>query len=99
MSLDMYEMIYTLLLLIILGTFIVTFPITKRLGRVMEEWMSLRREAAPEREAVGRIETTVEAIGQRLQAVEQRAELMVERQEFMESLMDQQRRTLLPPGE
>ena len=99
MSLDMHEMIYSLLLVIILGTFIVTFPIMKRLGRIMEEWLTLRRESAPQRDALGRIETAVEAIGQRLQAVEQRSELVVERQEFMESLMDQQRRTLIPPGE
>jgi len=99
MSLDMAEMIYTLVMMILLGTFIVTIPITRRLGRVMEEWIALRRESAPNRGSLDRIETAVGAIGQRLDAVEQRTDLVGERQEFIESLMDEQRRTALPPGQ
>jgi len=92
-------MIYSFLMLLILGTFVVTFPIMRRLGRIMEEWIVFRRESVPERETLKRIETSVDAIGQRLESVEQRTDLIGERQEFMESLMDQQRRTPLLPGE
>ena len=99
MPADVAEMVYTLLMALLFGTFVVTFPIMRRLGRIMEEWIAFRRESVPERETLKRIETSVEAIGQRLESVEQRTELMGERQEFMESLMDQQRRTPLLPGE
>jgi hypothetical protein len=99
MSLEIVEMIYTLVMLLVVGTFVVTFPITRRLGRLTEEWIAARRESVPERQSLARIESTVENIGRRLEALEQRTEFVGERQEFVESLLEQQRRTPLLPGE
>ncbi len=53
----------------------------------------------PEREALDRIETAVEAIGQRVESMEQRLELVGERQDFMESLMETERRGRLGAGD
>jgi hypothetical protein len=99
MSIDIAEMIYTLVMLLILGTFILAFPITRRLGRIMEEWIALKRDTVPERETLDRIETVVGAIGQRVESLEQRLDLVGERQDFMESLLETERRGRLGPGE
>ncbi len=37
MPIEIAEMIYILIMLLLIGTFILAFPITKRLGRIMEE--------------------------------------------------------------
>jgi len=95
---DYAGMIFSLLMMILIGTFVLAFPITRRLGRIMEEWLVIRRGSVPERETLHRIERTVESVGQRLEAVEQRLDLVGERQEFTESLLEQQRRVELPPG-
>lgn len=99
MPIDIAEMIYTLLMLFLIGIFILAFPITRRLGRVMEEWVALKRDTVPERDALDRIETAVGAIGQRMEAMEQRMDLVGERQDFMESLLETERRGRLGPGE
>ena len=99
MPIDIAEMIYTLVMVLIIGTFILAFPVTKRLGRIMEEWIALRRDSAPEREALDRIETAVESIGQRVETLEQRMEITGERQEFMESLLETERRGRLQSGD
>ena len=99
MPIDVAEMIYTLIMLLLIGTFILAFPITKRLGRIMEEWIALRRNSIPEREALTRIEATIGAVDQRLESLEQRINLMGERQDFMESLMEPERRRKLQPGD
>ena len=49
---------------------------------------TLRRDSAPEREVLDRIETAVESIGQRVETLEQRMEIAGERQEFMKSLLE-----------
>jgi len=99
MPIEIAEMIYILIMLLLIGTFILAFPITKRLGRIMEEWIALRRDFMPEREALDRIETAVEVIGQRVESLEQRLELVGERQDFMESLMETERRGRLGAGD
>ena len=70
-----------------------------RSDRIMEEWIALRRDSAPKREALDRIETAVESIGQRVETLEQRMEITGERQEFMESLLETERRGRLQSGD
>jgi hypothetical protein len=65
----------------------------------MEEWIALKRDTVPERETLDRIETVVGAIGQRVESLEQRLDLVGERQDFMESLLETERRGRLGPGE
>lgn len=99
MPIEIAEMIYVLLMLLLVGTFILAFPITKRLGRIMEEWIALRQDSMPERETLDRIETAIESIGQRVESLEQRSELVGERQDFMESLLETERRGRLGAGD
>lgn len=98
MPIDVIEFIFAFLMVLTVGTFILLFPITRRLGRIMEEWISLRRGSLPDRDAIDRIESTLEAISHRLESMDQRVDLVGERQEFMESLMERQRLTGSSPS-
>ena len=49
MPVEIAAMIFAFLTVTVVGLLIVTVPITRRLGRVLEEWMEMRREGAPER--------------------------------------------------
>jgi len=93
MGTDVIEFIFAFVMLLTVGTFALLFPISRRLGKIMEEWIARRRGSLPERDAIERIETTLESISQRLESMDQRVDLVGERQEFMESLMEQQRLT------
>jgi hypothetical protein len=90
---DVIEFIFAFVMLVTVGTFALLFPISRRLGRIMEEWIQLRRGSLPERDTIDRMEKTLEAISHRLESMDQRVDLVGERQEFMESLMEQQRLT------
>ena len=90
---DAIDFIFAFVMLLTVGTFVLLFPITRRLGKIMEEWIALRRGSLPERDSIERMERTLEAINHRLESMDQRVDLVGERQEFMESLMEQQRLT------
>lgn len=93
MPLFVIEFLLWFLVFLTVCTFILVFPITRRLGRIMEEWIALRRDSVPERATLGRIEDTLASMNQRLESVEQRLDLAGERQEFIETLLEQQRLT------
>lgn len=87
------EFIFIFLMMLTVGTFVLLFPITRRLGRIMEDWVALRRGSLPDQEQIGRMSQALDNMNHRLEAIEQRVDLVGDRQEFMESLMDQQRLT------
>ena len=93
MPMDVIEFVFAFVMLVTVGTFALLFPVSRRLGKIMEEWIALRRGSVPERDAIDRMEQTLESISQRLESMDQRVDLVGERQEFMESLMEQQRLT------
>ena len=93
MPIDVIEFIFAFLMVLTVGTFVLLFPMARRLGRIMEDWVALRRGSLPDRDAIDRIESTLEAISHRLESMDQRVDLVGERQEFLESLMERQRLT------
>jgi hypothetical protein len=93
MPLFVIEFLLWFLVLLTVGTFILLFPITRRLGRIMEEWIALRRDSVPERATLSRIEDTLASMSHRLESVEQRMDLAGERQEFIETLLERNRLT------
>jgi hypothetical protein len=100
MPIDVAEMIYTLLMILLIGTFILAFPITKRLGRVMEEWIQLRRESLPDRDSLAATESRLQAVEQQLDSLGQSVALIADRLEFTESLMESgQRRSIARQAE
>ncbi|MFQ5678741.1 MAG: hypothetical protein ACE5HP_04710 [Gemmatimonadota bacterium] len=93
------EMIGALGATFLIGTFIILFPISRRFGRVMEEWIRLRRESTPDRERLERIGSEVQEVRQLLDGLDRRVDLISERQEFTESLLEARRAAALPPEE
>ena len=81
----------------LVGTFIILFPISRRLGKAIEEWIKLRHESTPERDLLARIEVELHELRNQVEGLDQRMDFLAERQEFTESLIDQRRRTALPP--
>lgn len=97
MPIEIAELLAILTGLFLVGTFILLFPISRRLGKAIEEWVRIRREATPERDLLARIEVELIEMRNQFEGLEQRLDFLAERQEFTESLIDQKRRISLPP--
>ena len=91
------EMIGALGATFLIGTFVILFPISRRLGRVLEEWIKLRRESSPDRELLDQLGVEVREVRQLLEGIDQRVDLISERQEFTDSLLEARRARTLPP--
>jgi hypothetical protein len=91
------ELLAILAMFFLVGTFIILFPISRRLGKAIEEWVKIRHESSPERDLLARIEVDLLELRSQFDGLDQRLDFIAERQEFTESLIDQKRRTALPP--
>jgi len=91
------ELLAILAMFFLVGTFILLFPISRRLGKAIEEWVKIRHESSPERDLLARIEVDLLELRSQFDGLDQRLNFIAERQEFTESLIDQKRRTALPP--
>ncbi len=91
------EMIGAIVIILVIGTFILLFPLSRRLGRVLEEWIKLRQETSPDRDTLARLETEVRELRQSVEGGDQRMGLLAERQDFMESLVEAKKTAALPP--
>jgi len=91
------EMIGAVVIILVIGTFILLFPLSRRLGRVLEEWIKLRQETSPDRDTLARLENEVREVRQFVEGVDQRVGLLAERQDFMESLIEAKKTAALPP--
>jgi hypothetical protein len=92
------ELIAILVMVFMLGTFVLLFPLSRRLGRVMEEWIQLRHEASPDRERLERIEAGLRQLHGEFESMEQRMQLMGDRQDFLESLAESRKTESLGSG-
>ena len=97
MSQAIAEMIGAVVILLVIGTFILLFPLSRRLGRVLEEWIKLRQETSPDRDTLARLENEVRELRQSVEGGDQRMGLLAERQDFMESLVEAKKTAALPP--
>ena len=91
------EMIGAVVIILVIGTFILLFPLSRRLGRVLEEWIKLRQETSPDRDTLARLENEVREVRRFVEGVDQRVGLLAERQDFMESLIEAKKTAALPP--
>ncbi len=91
------EMIGPVLAILLIGTFILLFPLSRRLGRVLEEWIKLRQDTSPDRDTLARLENDVREVRRFVEGVDQRVGLLAERQDFMESLIEAKKTATLPP--
>ena len=74
-------------LLLIAGV-ILLFPVARRLGAFMEEWIKLRREQAVDQDQLGDLRGELRDMRQLLETVDSRMDLLGERQDFVESLIE-----------
>ncbi len=97
MSEAIAEMIGAVVILLVIGTFILLFPLSRRLGRVLEEWIKLRQETSPDRDTLARLVSEVRELRQSVEGGNQRMGLLAERLDFMESLVEAKKTAALPP--
>jgi hypothetical protein len=72
----------------VIGLLLVTIPVTRRLGRVLEEWMKMRREGAPDRAALDGVTEELRSLGRHVEALDDRMQILTDRQDFTESLIE-----------
>lgn len=98
MPYEIAELVAILLMVFMIGTFILLFPLSRRLGKVMEEWLQLRQDSSPDRDRLARIEDGIRLLHQQSESLEQRVSLIGERQDFLESLTEPRTRDALSSG-
>jgi hypothetical protein len=97
MPYEIAELLAILAMFFLVGTFILLFPISRRLGKAIEEWLRIRRDETPERDLLARIEVEILEVRNQVEGFDKRLNFLADRQEFTESLIDQKRRMALPP--
>jgi predicted nucleic acid-binding Zn-ribbon protein len=97
MPYEIAELLTILTTIFLIGTFILLFPISRRLGKAIEEWVKIRHESSPERDLLARIEVELVDLRNQVDGMDKRLDFLSDRQEFTESLIDQKQRTALPP--
>ena len=88
MPIAIAEMIAMVTMVFLIGSFILLFPISRRLGKALEEWVKIRHETSPDRDALARIETGLLEIRQHIEGLDRRVDLISDRQEFTERLIE-----------
>lgn len=93
---EVIEMLAAVMMTVLIGAIILLFPLSRRLGRVLEEWIKLRHESSPDRDRLERLELGVLEIRQLVEGIDRRLALTAERQDFMESLIESKKVASLP---
>ena len=96
MPIAIAEMLFAFATVTVIGLFLLTIPITRRLGRVLEEWVKIRNESQADRELTEYLVTQVRELRQQFDSLEQRVSLVGERQDFTESLIESGRKAQIP---
>lgn len=91
-------MIFSLLVILLIGGFIVAFPVVRRLGSAVDVWVETRREEGVPGAEADRLEAEVRELSRRLDALEGRLEVLAERQDFAEALIEGERPSDAPPA-
>lgn len=96
---EIINMIGPVIVLLLIGCFILLFPLSRRLGGVMEEWIRLKHETSPDRDRLSNLEQTLHEVRRLVESVDQRVAILSERQDFMESLIESKRPAELTAGQ
>ena len=80
-------MVFTVVMMLLVGGFLVAIPIIRRLGKLTDEWVRSRREGLPGDSEWARLTGHLESIDSRLGQIERDQSHMSERQEFVEGLV------------
>lgn len=74
--------------LLLISAVILLFPVTRRLGHFMEEWIKLRRDSVLDQDQLTDVRTDVREMRQLVETIDSRMDLLGERQDFVESLIE-----------
>ncbi len=88
MPTEIAAMIFAFLTVTVIGVLIVSVPITRRLGSVLEEWVQIRREGAPDRAALDGMTEELRSLNRHVEALDDRMQILADRQDFTESLVE-----------
>ncbi|MGH7470389.1 MAG: hypothetical protein ACRENP_20795, partial [Longimicrobiales bacterium] len=85
-------MVFTLVFTVIVGGFIVLFPVTRRLGLLLESKLQEKKDPMHAELA------DVRQMKELMHSMEAQIRLLAERQEFTEQLIARRSKEALPPG-
>lgn len=86
-------MVFTLILFLMIGGFILLYPLSRQLGRLLEQRLDEKRSPALDRGDVARLREALESLERQVQSLQ-------DRQEFVEGMLRSGRETAsLPRGE
>lgn len=88
-------MIFSIVMTLIVGGFIVSIPIIRRLGKLTDMWVQTRAEGLSGNEEFTMLVERLESIDDRLSDLETIQSRVAQRQEFVEGLMTGERRAAL----
>jgi len=88
MDVAIAEIIAIVAIVTIVGVLLVSIPITRRLGRALEEWIRIKSEGAAGQTQIDQLGEQVRSLSRHIETIENRMEFLAERQEFTESLVD-----------
>lgn len=92
-------MIFSVVMVLLVGGFIVSFPILRRLGGLMEEMIRERRESRLSKGSTAEIQEEIAGLRRAFEALDRQVDLIGERQEFFENLLSHERdKGLIPPS-
>ncbi len=86
------SMIFTLILVVLIGGFIVLFPVTRRLGKALEVYLDQKRNDAPDARETERMRAAVGSLQREVRRLS-------EKQEFVERLLQKREAEELGPGQ
>ena len=91
-------MVLSLLLVLSIGSFVLLFPVTKRLGSALDQWIQIKRSEGMSEDEVARFRADIEGFRHVLQSVGDRLERVEEQQQVVERLSEHTESALLPPS-
>ena len=91
-------MVLALLLTLSIGGFILLFPVTKRLGGALDQWIRIKRSEGASEDEIARFRADMEAFRLLLDSIGDRLERVEEQQQFVETLIEKKESAALPSG-
>jgi hypothetical protein len=92
-------LIFTIIMTLIVGGFLVSIPIIRRLGKLTDAWVHSRQEGLSGQKEFAMLMDRMEIFEDRLSDIETIQNRVAQRQEFVEGLMTGERRAQLESAE
>lgn len=87
-SLVLVSMVFSLVVLLVIGGFIAVIPLFRRLAKAVDVWLEQRKAIGPELRELETARSDLGELRARLESTEIRLDLVAERQEFLERLLE-----------